>query len=158
MKFEIISVGSLKESYLIEAVEEYKKRLKKYATLKITEIKETKLPKHERKNDIEQALLEEAQMIQTKIKDAYVIALTIEGRQYSSEKFTKKLNDIFTYHNHHIVFIIGSSHGLHDSIKKQAHQQISFSEATFPHQLMRVILLEQLFRAMKIKHNEPYHK
>ncbi len=158
MKFEIITVGTLKEKYLKDAVDEYTKRLKKYATVSITEIKESRLPKHERENDIDKALLEEAELIKLKLKDAYVIALTIEGKQFSSETFTKKLNDIFTYHNNHIIFIIGSSHGIHHTLKQLANTQISFSKATFPHQLMRVILLEQLFRAMRIKYNESYHK
>ncbi|MFP4287044.1 MAG: 23S rRNA (pseudouridine(1915)-N(3))-methyltransferase RlmH [Candidatus Izemoplasmataceae bacterium] len=158
MQIDIICVGQIKERYFNEAIKEYLKRLSRYASLKIIEVKEAKEPKNASNKDILNMLEEEAKAILNQINDAYVIALAIEGKSLSSISLKEKIDDIITYQNSHLAFIIGSSYGLSETIKKRSDFLLSFSKATFPHQLMRVILLEQLYRVMRINNNEPYHK
>ena len=149
---KIITVGSIKEKYLIDAIEEYKKRLSKYTNLEIIEIKD------EGKVEEEKAKILEGQKILNKINDKdYIITLEIEGKEYNSVEFAEKLRNI-QIENSNIVFIIGGSYGLADSIKDKAKMHLSFSKMTFPHQLFRVLLLEQIYRAFKINNNESYHK
>ena len=143
---KIICLGKLKEKYLHEAVEEYKKRISKYSKIEIIELA-----------DLDD-LKKEKELIEKYInpKD-YVITLEIEGNIISSEELAKKIDNIFNT-NSTITFIIGSSTGLHDDIKNRSNYKLSFSKLTFPHQLFRVILLEQIYRTFKINNNETYHK
>ena len=146
---KIITVGSIKEKYLKDAIEEYQKRLKKYTDLEIVEIKdEGLLP----------AMEKEAEKINKHINEKeYIITLEIEGKELTSEELSKKIEDIMII-NSNITFIIGGSYGIDKSIKDKAKYHLSFSKMTFPHQLFRVLLLEQIYRAFKIMNNESYHK
>ena len=149
---KIITVGSIKEKYLKDAIEEYQKRLKKYTDLEIVEIKdEGLLP-------AKQAMAKEAEKINKHINEKeYIITLEIEGKELTSEELSKKIEDIMII-NSNIAFIIGGSYGIDKSIKDKAKYHLSFSKMTFPHQLFRVLLLEQIYRAFKIMNNESYHK
>lgn len=148
----IICVGKLKAKYLKDAIEEYSKRLKKYTSIDIIELQDESL------YDIEKIKTLEGEKIEKYIQPKdYVITLEIEGIQYTSVDFSKKLENIYQ-ENSNIDFIIGGSYGLSDNIKKRSNLKLSFSKMTFPHQLFRVILLEQIYRAYKITNNEKYHK
>ena len=149
---KIICIGKIKEKYLIDAIEEYKKRISKYTKLEIIELKDYSM------DDIHKVLELEKEQIERHIdsKD-YVICMEIEGEQISSEVLAKKIDSTLnTYSN--ITFVIGGSYGLDDSIKQRANYHLSFSKMTFPHQLFRVLLLEQIYRSYKINNNESYHK
>lgn len=149
---KLIVVGSIKETYLKEAIEEYKKRLTKYTNFEIIEVKDEGLL------DETKTLQKEAEKIMKYLTDKdYIITLEIEGIELSSPEFAKKLDQIFI-ENSNIVFIIGGSYGLSQTIKEKSSLHLSFSKMTFPHQLFRVLLLEQLYRAYKIMNNEKYHK
>lgn len=157
MKIKIIALGKIKEQSLSSLIGEYKKRISKYVNVEIIEIKEANLKSLSDK-DICNALEEEAIEINKYIKkDDYVIPLTIEGKSLDSVTFANDLESVFSF-GKDIIFIIGSSYGLSDEIKNRGNLNLSFSKMTFPHQLMRLILLEQLFRAFKIIHHETYHK
>jgi len=158
MKITIISVGKLKEKYLVEGVKEYTKRLSKYSKIEYVEVKDEQAPENLSLKDIELIKEKESDRILPQIKDSFVISLAIEGTQLSSEELAQKLVQIQTYHNSNITFIIGGSLGLSKTILDQSNLLISFSKMTFPHQLMKVILLEQLYRSFRINNNEPYHK
>ncbi len=158
MHITIISVGKIKEKYLQEAIKEYSKRLSKYITLNMIEVKDEKEFKNMSEADIKTIQDIETERILNKLKPSYIITLCIEGNMLSSESLAEKINHIRTYQDSKLTFIIGGSHGLSETIKQQANLKLSFSPMTFPHQLMQVILLEQLFRLMKILNNEPYHK
>ena len=159
MKIDIICVGKLKEKYWVNAVGEYKKRLSKYANIQIIEIPDEKTPDGASQALEEQIKAKEGQGILKHIKgDAHVIALAIEGEQSSSEDFADKIEKLGINGKSHIVFIIGGSLGLAEDVMKRANEAISFSKMTFPHQLMRVVLLEQVYRGFRIIRNEPYHK
>ena len=148
----IICVGKIKEKYLRDAIEEYSKRLSKYTKLEIIEVKD------ESKMDTNDIMKKEAISIEKYINNKdYNIVLDIEGEELSSLTFAKKLDKIFIGSSN-INFIIGGSVGIDDSIKEKANLRLSFSRMTFPHQLFRVILLEQIYRAFKIINNESYHK
>ena len=149
---KIITVGQLKEKYLKEAVEEYKKRLSKYTNLEIIEIKDEGLVEESKAIELEGEKINKY----LDNKD-YIITLEIEGKQMSSVEFSEKLERI-QMENSNIVFIIGGSYGLSKSIKDKSNLKLSFSKMTFPHQLFRVILLEQIYRSYKIINNERYHK
>lgn len=149
---KIITIGSIKEKYLKEAIEEYKKRISKYTNLEIIELKDEGLVEEKK------AVRLEAEKIEKYINDKdYIITLEIEGKEYNSIEFAEKLRTI-QMENSNISFIIGGSYGLADSIKEKAKLHLSFSKMTFPHQLFRVLLLEQVYRAYKINNNESYHK
>lgn len=149
---KIITVGSIKEKYLKEAIDEYKKRLTKYTNLEIIEVKDEGLVEQETAKKLE------AKKIDNYLSDKdYIITLEIEGREYTSEEFAEKLDKI-QIESSNITFIIGGSYGLADEIKEKARIHLSFSKMTFPHQLFRVLLLEQIYRAYKINNNESYHK
>ena len=158
MKIRIISVGKIKENYLKKGIEEYSKRLSKYCNLEFVQVNDEKAPDNLSDKDIEIIKDIEGQRIIDKIKDSYTIALAIEGKQYSSEELADKLNKITTYNSSNITFIIGGSLGLSKEILNKADLKISFSSMTFSHQLMKLILLEQIYRAFRINNNEPYHK
>lgn len=149
---KIICVGKIKESFYREAIIEYQKRLSKYTKLEVIELPDITT------SNIEENIRKEAIMIQKYIgpKD-YVITLEIEGTQVSSEKFAQKIDAIYQT-NSTITFIIGGSYGLSQNIKQMSNWSLSFSKMTFPHQLFRIVLLEQIYRAYKINHHESYHK
>ena len=158
MNVKIITIGSIKESYIRDGIAEFKKRIKPYANLEEIELKET-LITDESSSNIEKALDDEADKILTKINNRdYVIALDVKGRQYDSEEFSKKLEELKIDGYNDFVYIIGSSYGLSEKIKNRADLKLSFSKFTFPHQLMKLILFEQIYRWIKISKNEPYHK
>jgi len=149
---KIICVGKIKEKFYKEAIEEYKKRLSKYTKLQIIEVEDVNLPNE---TLIKQ---KESELIEKNINDKdYVITLEIEENEISSIELSKKIENL-EQTNPNITFIIGGSYGLDNKIKKRSNYKLSFSKLTFPHQLFRVILLEQIYRAYKIKNNESYHK
>ena len=149
---KIICVGKIKEKFFKEALEEYQKRLSKYTKLQIIEVEDVNLPNE---TLIKQ---KEAELIEKNISEKdYVITMEIEGNELSSIELSKKLEQL-EQTNPNITFIIGGSYGLDDKIKKRSNYKLSFSKLTFPHQLFRIILLEQIYRAYKIKNNESYHK
>ena len=158
MKNTVISVGKLKEKYLVEGIKEYAKRISKYSQLELIEVKDEHAPENLSQKDIDIIKEKEAERINAKIKDSYLISLAIEGKQISSEKLAAKIEDIKTYHDSHITILIGGSLGLSESLKQKSNFLLSFSTMTFPHQLMKLILLEQIYRSFRINNNEPYHK
>ena len=149
---KIICVGKIKEKYLKDAINEYEKRLSKYTKLQIIEVNDIDNP------SIDIVLNKEKELIEKYIDNKdYVITLQIDGVMISSEELAQKIDNIFN-NNSNITFIIGGSFGLHEDIKKRSNYKLSFSRLTFPHQLFRVNLLEQIYRAFKINNNETYHK
>lgn len=149
---KIITVGSIKEKYLKEAVAEYMKRLRKYTSVELIEVKDEGLVEEQK------AIILEAEKIKKHINDKdYLITLEIEGKELTSVEFSKKIDNILI-ENSNITFVIGGSYGLSQEIKNKARLHLSFSKMTFPHQLFRIMLLEQIYRAYKIINNERYHK
>lgn len=157
MKINLIAVGKIKEKYLKDAIDEYKKRLSKFCNLNTIEVNES-VAKVENESSIKKSLEDEAQSIISKLKSEYVVALDIDGKEYSTVEISEKIKEITLKGISEISFIIGGSYGLDNSVKKRADLRLSFSKLTFPHQLFRVILLEQIYRVFKIINNEPYHK
>ncbi len=159
MNIDILCVGKIKEKYLRDAVDEYSKRLSRYCKLNIVEVNDEKTP-DEGIDSLEEKVREtEGERLARYLKDnAFIVTLEIEGSQLSSTELAKKIGDIAVSGRSHIQFIIGGSLGLSKDIIKRADMHLSFSQMTFPHQLMRVILLEQIYRSFKINANEPYHK
>ena len=159
LNINIICVGKLKETYLKDAVNEYSKRLQKYCNLEITELADEKLP-----NKLNPSLISDIKnkecnkILQAIHKDSFVFCLDLKGKNFSSEEFSQKIDDIALNSNSHITFIIGGSLGLSDKVLSSCNEKICFSKLTFPHQLIRIFLLEQLYRAFKIANNETYHK
>ena len=159
MNIKIICVGKLKETYWRDAVSEYGKRLKKYCRLDIIELKESRLAANPSPADEEDVRTKESRAILDRIdKGTYVIALEINGKKLTSEAFSRKISDLALESVSDITFVIGGSLGFNEEVSRRANLRLSFSDMTFPHQMMRVILLEQIFRAFKISNNEPYHK
>ncbi len=159
IKIRIIALGKLKEKYLREASEEYVKRLSAYSKTEIIELDPVRLPDDPSRVEIEKALKAEAEMIKKKIpENSLVTAMCIEGRQYSSPEFAKELENRISRGEGSLVFIIGSSFGLHSEIKALSDIKLSFSKMTFPHQLFRIMLLEQVYRSFKINEGSRYHK
>lgn len=159
MKIKIITVGKVKEKFFREAIDEYSKRLSKYCNLEISEVSDEMTPDGASEGQVKIILSKEAERIMALVKDSdYVVSLEIEGKKLSSEKLADKISDICVHGNSSIAFIIGGSLGLDESVKRRSNFALSFSDMTFPHQLMRVILLEQIYRAFKINAHEPYHK
>lgn len=159
MNITIITVGKIKEKYLTLGIEEYSKRLSKYCKLNIIEVPDEKAPDNLSHKDIENVKDKEGEKILKRIpNDSYVIALEIKGHRFDSEELAKKIEDIQIYNSSHIVFLIGGSHGLSNKIQRHSDLELSFSKLTFPHQLMRLFLLEQIYRSFRINNNEPYHK
>ena len=158
LAIQIICVGKLKETYLKEAILEYSKRLSKYIRLDILELPDEKIPDKINNNIMDLVKNKECNNILNHLKkDSYIIALDLKGKQFSSEEFSKNLEEI-SMENSHITFIIGGSLGLTDELLNKCNQKICFSKMTFPHQLIRVFLLEQIFRAFKISNGETYHR
>lgn len=159
MKITLITVGKIKEKYFTDAIKEYTKRLSRYCKLEILELADEKTPDGASEAEELQIKAKEGERILKSIKDnAYVFALAIQGKKLSSEDFADTINRLGIGGDSHLMFIIGGSLGLDERVLKRADRLISFSDMTFPHQLMRVILLEQIYRAYRIIQNEPYHK
>lgn len=159
MKITIISVGKIKERFFTEAIKEYTKRLSRYCKLSEEIIPDERADESFSVSEIEQVKIKEGQKILSKIpKNSYVFVLDIKGKQLSSEELAKKINTFGIQGTHHITFIIGGSNGLSQEVRAAADLKLSFSKMTFPHQLFKVILLEQIYRVFKINSKEPYHK
>ena len=158
LSINIICVGNIKENYLKDAISEYSKRLSKYCNLNIIELPDEKLPNQLSQKNIDEVKNTEGNKILAHIKkDSYSICLDLKGKQFSSEEFSAKIDSIALNFNSSINFIIGGTLGLSKDVLENANEKICFSKMTFPHQLIRVFLLEQLFRAFKISNNETYH-
>lgn len=159
MKITLITVGKIKEKYLKDAIAEYSKRLSRYCKLEIVEVADEKTPDNA-SDTVEDAIRDkEGERILKYIKeDAYVITLEIAGKMLTSEEMAEKIEKLGVQGTSHIIFIIGGSIGLSKVILKRSDYALSFSKMTFPHQLMRVILLEQIYRSYRIMNHEPYHK
>ncbi|MCI9039726.1 MAG: 23S rRNA (pseudouridine(1915)-N(3))-methyltransferase RlmH [Clostridia bacterium] len=159
LHIEIICVGKLKEDYLKSAILEYSKRLSKYCNCNIIELPDEKLPVPLSEENKRKVIEKESNCIFDHIKESsYVIALDLKGKQYSSEEFSEKISHIATHKNSTITFLIGGTLGMSQKLLDSANELICFSKMTFPHQLIRVFLLEQLFRSFKIQNNETYHR
>lgn len=159
MKITMITVGKIKEKYLKDAIAEYTKRLSKYCKLEIIEVPDEKTP--DQASDVVETGIrdKEGERILKHIKeDAYVITLEIKGKLLTSEELAEKIDALGIQGTSHIVFIIGGSIGLSQAVMARSNYALSFSKMTFPHQLMRVILLEQIYRSYRIIKGEPYHK
>ncbi len=154
INIELIVLGTLKEKALRQLSDEYTKRIGKYAKIQIKELKDEAT-----NQNIEQVLTKEAAKLKKAIDpNSYIIILDIDQKQFTSEAFAKKLSDIAIYENSKITFIIGGSYGIDAEVKKMANLRLSFSQMTFPHQLFRIMLLEQIYRGLSINNNSPYHK
>ena len=159
MNITIIALGKLKEKYLRDAVDEYTKRISAYGKVDIIELNPVRLSDSPSQTEIDNALTKEAEEIKKKIPNgSYVFSLCIEGKEKSSEQLARSIKEVTLNGKSSIVFIIGSSFGLSPEIKKLSDCRLSFSPMTFPHQLMRVMLLEQIYRAFQINNNGKYHK
>ena len=159
MKITILCVGKVKEKYFTGAIEEYAKRLSRYCKLEIVEVADEKTPDGASVALEEQIKQKEGERLLKYIpEDAYVCVLAIEGKQLTSEQLSEKIGELGVRGVSHIVFVIGGSLGLWDAVVKKADFLLSFSKMTFPHQLMRVVLLEQIYRGYRILQGEPYHK
>jgi 23S rRNA (pseudouridine1915-N3)-methyltransferase len=159
MRITVICVGKIKEKYFTLGIEEYKKRLSRYCKLDIIEVPDEKTP--DNASAAEEILIKkkEGERILKNVKDgAYVIALAIEGKMLTSEELSEKIESLGINGDSNVVFIIGGSLGLDDEVLKRAEYKLSFSKMTFPHQMMRMILLEQVYRGYRIMKGEPYHK
>ena len=159
MNIQIICIGKLKEKYWTDAVAEYMKRLSGYATVKIVELKEARLPDKAGPAEEEKVKAEEGREILKSIKDGtYVVTLEIHGKQLSSDELASKIEGLGIEGKSDVAFVIGGSLGLSEEVSKRADFKLSFSKMTFPHQMMRVVLLEQVYRSFKIMRHEAYHK
>ena len=159
MKITCVVVGKIKEKYFTDAIKEYSKRLSRYCTLEIVELADEKTP--DGASEAEEVAIREKEgerILKALKDDAYVIALAIEGKMLDSVELSQKIERLGVSGTSHIAFVIGGSLGLAPAVMKRADYALSFSRMTFPHQLMRVVLLEQLYRSYRILKNEPYHK
>jgi len=154
----VLAVGKLKEDYLVRGTREYLKRLSSYAKVSLVEIADQRIPERPTRQEQLRILENEEKNILRQLKeDAYIIALDIQGATYSSEEMAAKIDQVVLTGKSHLVFIIGGTLGLSENILQRAHLRLSFSNLTFPHQLFRLILLEQIYRWFKIQRGEPYH-
>ncbi len=159
MNITIIAVGKLKEKYLKQGIAEFMKRLTPYAKVDIVELRDEKAPEHLGKSEREEVKNKEGERILAQIQPTtHVIALAIEGNMMTSEQLADRLDHLATRGKSKIAFVIGGSLGLSSAVMQRANETLSFSKMTFPHQLMRLILVEQVYRAFKINRGEPYHK
>lgn len=159
MNIQIISVGKLKEKYLKMGIEEYTKRLGSYAKMDLVEVPDEKAPEQLSPADMEIVKKKEGDRILAKIgADTYVIALAIDGKMKSSEELASGIESLMTYGKSKIAFVIGGSLGLHDDVLKRSDEKLSFGKMTLPHQLMKLVLVEQIYRSFRIINNAPYHK
>ncbi len=158
LRITILCIGKVKESFFREAINEYDKRLSKYCKLKIKELPDEKIPDKFNSSVAENIKQRESNLVKQSIpKDSFVFCLDLTGKEYSSEEFSAKLSTL-SIETSHITFIIGGSLGMSNDLLHLANQKICFSKMTFPHQLIRIFLLEQIFRAFKIAHGETYHR
>lgn len=159
MKITVLCVGKIKEKYYRDAIAEYVKRLSRYCKLDIVEVADEKTPDKAGENlELKIKETEGNRLLRYVREDDYCIALAIDGKTSDSVKFSRKIEQLGITGKSNLVFFIGGSLGLHEKVLNRADEKISFSEMTFPHQLMRVILLEQIYRGYRIMNNEPYHK
>lgn len=159
MQISVISVGKLKEKYLKQGIDEYKKRLGSYCTLNLIEVPDEKAPEKLSEAEMEDIKNKEGERILQKInQDTYVITLEIKGKQLTSEQLAQEMDQLAIHGKSKIAFVIGGSLGLSQDVIKRSNFALSFSKMTLPHQLMRLVLLEQVYRAFRINRNEPYHK
>ena len=159
MKITVLTVGKIKEKYLRDAIAEYTTRLSRYCKLEIIEVADEKTPDNASENAEEMIRQKEAERLLKYIReDAYLITLEIGGKQLTSEEFSEKIEKLGIQGTSHIIFVIGGSIGIGKEVLKKSDYALSFSKMTFPHQLMRVILLEQIYRGYRIMSGEPYHK
>lgn len=159
MKINIITVGKLKEKYLKQGIQEYLKRLSSYANVNIVEVADEKAPETMSEAEMEAVKRKEGERILGAIQaDTYLITLEIEGKMLTSEQLAAKMDELATYGKSKIAFVIGGSLGISDEVKRRSDFALSFSKMTFPHQLMRLVLVEQIYRGFRINRNEPYHK
>ncbi len=158
MNITVVCVGKIKEKFFTDAISEYLKRLSRFAKTSVIEVRDEKIPENPSSKECDMVLEKEAESILSKIpKSSYVISLCIEGDQLSSPALADKIKYLSMEHSH-LTFIIGGSLGLHNKIKELSSLRLSFGKITLPHQLMRVVLLEQIYRSFKILANESYHK
>lgn len=159
MNIKIISVGKLKEKYLIQGIQEYTKRLQGYAKVQLVEVADEKAPENLSETGMNLVKEKEGQRILAKTRDTeFLFALAIEGKNPSSEAFAKQIDQLTTQGKSNLTFVIGGSLGLSEEVLKRSNAQLSFGNMTYPHQLMRLILVEQIYRAFRINRGEPYHK
>lgn len=159
MKITILTVGKVKEKFYRQAIEEFEKRLSRYCKLEIIEVQDEKTPDHASETEERQIKEKEGHRLLKYIKEeAWVCALAIDGKPLDSVELSEKLEKMGIGGTSHMIFVIGGSLGLADEVLNRADFKLSFSRMTFPHQLMRVILLEQIYRAYRIMQGEPYHK
>lgn len=159
MKIKIITVGKLKEKYLVQGINEYLKRLQSYAKVEIIEVSDEKAPENLSEAEMLQVKEKEGERILAKISDSeYVFVLAINGKQFSSEEFSKEIDQLAINGKSHLTFVIGGSLGLSTDVVKRSQKQMSFGKLTYPHQLMRLVLVEQIYRGFRIMRGEPYHK
>jgi len=159
MNIHFVTVGKIKEKYLKQAITEFEKRLRPYCKLKMDEVADEQAPEQLSDKELIRVKQREGERILQKIKPIeYVIALDIEGVSWSSEQLAKEVDKLAISGKSSVASVIGGSNGLSEEVLKRANQKLSFSKMTFPHQLMKVILMEQVYRAFKILRNEPYHK
>ena len=159
MQIDILCVGKIKERFFRDALEEYKKRLSRYCRVTEIEVVDEKTPDEAGETEVRQIKEKEGTRLLSKIREsAYVIALAIDGKSLSSEELAEKLGSLAINGQSHLQFVIGGSLGLSPEVLSRADMKLSFSKMTFPHQLMRVILAEQIYRSYRILRNEPYHK
>ena len=159
MKITILAVGKVKESYFRDGIAEYLKRLSKYAKMEVIEVNDEKTP--DNASEKEELLIKQKEgerLLKSMKEDAYTIALAIDGKKLDSVALADKIDQLGVSGNSHIQFVIGGSLGLADEVLRKADMKLSFSDMTFPHQLMRLILCEQIYRSYRIIHNQPYHK
>lgn len=159
MNITLVAVGRIKERYFREAAAEYQKRLSRYCRLDIVEVADEKTPDGASKVEEDRIKQREAERILKHVReDAYCVALAIDGEKYDSVALSKHLDGLWLSGKSNLVLVVGGSLGLHETVLRRADERLSFSDLTFPHQLMRVILLEQLYRCFRIRNHEPYHK
>lgn len=159
MQIQIISVGKVKEKYIKLGIAEFEKRLRPYCKLTLEEVNDEQAPEQLSDKELNHVIQKEGERILSKIKpNQYVIALAINGESWSSEQLADEMEKLGIHGKSQISFVIGGSNGFSNEVLKRADQKLSFSRMTFPHQLMKLILLEQIYRAYKIQKNEPYHK
>ncbi|WP_170008550.1 23S rRNA (pseudouridine(1915)-N(3))-methyltransferase RlmH [Bacillus fonticola] len=159
MHITILTVGKLKEKYLKQGIAEYEKRLTRYCKLNIIEVPDEKAPETMSEKEEEMVKVKEGERLLGHIRaDDYVIALAIEGKSWSSEQLAKEMDKLATYGKSKVTFVVGGSLGLSEEVVRRSDEQLSFSQMTFPHQLMRLILVEQVYRGFRILGGGPYHK
>lgn len=159
MNIKIISVGKLKEKYLVQGIQEYTKRLRAYTKIELVEVADEKTPENLSEAEMKKVKDKEGERILAKVRDTeFLFALAIDGKNPSSEAFAKQIDQLTIQGTSYLTFVIGGSLGLSEKVLKRSNAQISFGKMTYPHQLMRLILVEQIYRAFRINRGEPYHK